>query len=79
MNVNQFFLKKGPFPLKEIIERIHCNGDFSSANDFSIHGVESLINANKNDITFLNSSKYKDVSLNTKAIACITTPNLSQF
>ena len=56
---NQFFVKKGPFPLKEIIKNISCNGDFSNGNDFEIYGVESLSNATKNDMTFLNSSKYK--------------------
>ena len=30
-------------------------------------------------MTFLNSSKYKDLSLKTKAAACITTSNLSKF
>ena len=79
MSTNQFFVKKGPFPLKEIIKNIHCNGDFSHANDFEIYGVESLSNATKNDMTFLNSSKYKNLSLKTKAAACITTPNLSKF
>jgi len=79
MTENQFFLKKGPFPLKEIIKIIHCSGNFSHENNFLIHGVESLVNATKNDITFLNSSKYKEVSLKTKACACITTSNLSQF
>ena len=31
----------------------------------------------KNDITFLSSSKYKEISLKTKAVACITTSNFS--
>ena len=62
MSVNQFFVKKGPFPLKEIIKNIHCNGDFSHATDFEIYGVESLSIATKNDMTFLNSSKYKNLS-----------------
>ena len=79
MPVNHFFEKKGPFPLKEIIKNIRCNGDFSHANDFEIYGVESLSNATKNDMTFLNSSKYKNLSLKTKAAACITTSNLSKF
>ena len=79
MPTNQFFAKKGPFPLKEIIKNISCNGDFSDANDFEIYGVESLSNATKNDMTFLNSSKYKNLSLKTKAAACITTSNLSKF
>ena len=30
-------------------------------------------------MTFLNSIKYKEISLNTKAVACITTGNLSKF
>ena len=79
MSSNQFFEKKGPFPLKEIIKNINCNENFSHANDFEIYGVESLSNASKNDMTFLNSSKYKDLSLKTKAAACITTSNLLKF
>ena len=79
MPSNQFFEKKGPFPLKKIITNIGCIGDFSKVNDFVIHGVESLSNATKNDMTFLNSSKYKNLSLKTKAAACITTSNLSKF
>ena len=79
MSVNKFFEKKGPFPLKKIITNIGCIGDYSKVNDFAIHGVESLSNATKNDMTFLNSSKYKNLSLKTKAAACITTSNLSKF
>ncbi len=79
MSTNQFFVKKGPFPLKEIINNIGCIGDFSQFNDFVIHGVESLSDATKNDMTFLNSSKYKNLSLKTKAGVCITTSNLSKF
>ena len=63
MTLNPFFEKKGPFPLKEIVNIIHCEGDFSNANDFKIDGFESLSNATKNDMTFLNSSKYKNISL----------------
>ena len=76
---NQFFVKKGPFPLKELIKTIDCVGDFSKVSNFDIYGVESLVNAKENDMTFLNSSKYKNLSLKTKAAACITTSNLSKF
>ena len=79
MSTNRFFAKKGPFPLKEIINNIGCSGEFTHANDFVIYGVESLSNATKNDMTFLNSSRYKNLSLKTKAAACITTSNLSKF
>jgi UDP-3-O-[3-hydroxymyristoyl] glucosamine N-acyltransferase len=30
-------------------------------------------------MTFLNSSRYKDISLKTKAAACITSSNLSKY
>ena len=79
MESNQFFLKKGPFPLKEIIKAIGYNGNFPQREDFEIHGLEALDNANDNDMTFLNSSKYQELSLKTKAAVCITSPNLSRF
>ena len=76
---NQFFVKKGPYPLKEIVKVIDCSNNYSNIKDFEIHGVESLANAKENDMTFLNSGRYKDVSLKTKAVACITSSNLSKF
>ena len=79
MSENQFFEKKGPFPLREIIKVIGCGGDFSQENNFEISSFESLDDASTNDMTFLNSSKYQELSLRTKAAACITSPNLSKF
>ena len=79
MATNQFFFKKGPFPLREIVKTIGYVDSSSQINDREIHGFESLDQAGKNDMTFLNSSKYKNLSLNTKALACITSPNLSKF
>ena len=79
MSENQFFERKGPFPLSEIVKVIGCNTDFLRDNNFEIHSFESLDNACNNDMTFLNSSKYRDLSLKTKAAACITPPNLSKF
>ena len=79
MSENQFFERKGPFPLNEIIKVIGSNGYISKNDNFKIHSFESLDNANINDMTFLNSSKYRDLSLKTKAAACITSSNLSKF
>ena len=79
MSINQFFEKKGPFPLKEILNTIGYNDDTSIKNDFKIHNFESLDKALENDLTFLNSSKYQNLSLKTNAAACITSPNLSKF
>ena len=79
MSKNLFYEKRGPFPLKEIVKTIGYIGNFSNENNLEIYGFESLNNAGKNDMTFLNSSKYKDLSLKTKAAACITLINLSKF
>ncbi len=79
MVLNQFFEKKGPFPLKEIIKIINCTNDLSKINDFEIYSIESLSAAGNNDMTFLNSIKYKDFSLKTNAAACITSSNLARF
>jgi len=79
MPKNHFYEKKGPFPLKKIIKTIGYNGNFSLQNNFEIHSFESLDNAGENDMTFLNSSKYKDLSLKTKAVVCITSSSLSKF
>tara|TARA_Y100000590_G_scaffold222009_1_gene251287 strand:- start:2187 stop:3179 length:993 start_codon:yes stop_codon:yes gene_type:complete len=79
MGTNQFFEKKGPFPLKEITKAIGHIDNSPKLNNFEIHGFAVLDQASKKDITFLNSSKYKNISLKTKAAACITSPNLSKF
>ena len=79
MSSYQFFVKQGPYPLKEIIKTIGCTNDHSDIKDFEIYGIESLINAKKNDLTFLNSSKYKEISLKTKAAVCITSSGFSKF
>ena len=79
MSQNQFFEKKGPFPLGEIVKAIGSTGNYAKDNNFQVESFESLDQANKNDMTFLNSSKYQEISLKTKAGACITSPNLSKF
>ena len=79
MTKNHFYEKKGPYPLNEIVKTISCDNTFINKNNIVIHGLESLSNATVKDITFLNSKKYTDFSLKTKAAACITTSNLSKF
>ena len=81
MKKNEFFFKKGPFTLSEIVKSINFEKDFqlNKINNTKVYGVEPLDKATSNDITFLNSSKYKEYSIKTKAMACITTSNLSNF
>ena len=49
---NQFFVKQGPFPLKEIVKAINSNNNLLEKENIKIHGVESLLTAKKTDITF---------------------------
>ena len=77
MATNQFFQNKGPFLLSKIISEINSKSPFSI--DGSILDVKDLVKAEKNDITFLNSIKYKNESLSTKAFACVTSEKLSVF
>jgi len=79
MAKNEFFEKKGPFPLFEIAKLLGCKTDLSKINNFDLHGFESLENAGIDDMTFLNSSKYQNLSLKTKALVCITPPNLAKY
>ena len=65
--------------LKEIVKAIGYNGNFSLKDDFKVHSFESLVNATNKDMTFLNSHKYQNLSLKTKAAACITSSNLFKF
>tara|TARA_B100000959_G_C14940931_1_gene607778 strand:+ start:534 stop:1526 length:993 start_codon:yes stop_codon:yes gene_type:complete len=75
----RFFEKKGPFPFSEILKEIDPTKDLAELKNFKVYGIETLINAKENEITFLNSNKYQKESLKTKAFACITSLNLSKF
>ena len=79
MSKNQFFERKGPFPLNEIAKAIGSTENFSKYNNFQIKSFEPLDSASLDDMTFLNSSKYQEISLKTKAAACITSLNLFKF
>jgi len=76
---NQFFEKKGPFPFEKILKEIDCTNNYTSYKKIKIQGIDTLVNAKDKEITFLNSSKYSSLSLQTKAFACITSSNLSKF
>tara|TARA_B100000686_G_C16663959_1_gene902573 strand:+ start:58 stop:1053 length:996 start_codon:yes stop_codon:yes gene_type:complete len=74
---NQFFNKQGPFPLKKIISLTNSKNNYPKFGNIKINDIKNIFDAKKNDITFLSSSKYKEISLKTKAVACITTSNFS--
>jgi len=75
---NFFFKNKGPFSIKKIIET--CGGKAPSEvfSNIKIQDIIDLFRAKENEITFLNSIKYKEKSLKSKATACITNKNLTK-
>ena len=77
MSTNQFFENKGPFPLKRILDEVES--DLVLKDDYIIKDIQNLEKASHNEITFLHNSKYKKESNKTKALACITSQNLSKY
>jgi len=48
-------------------------------SNIKIHNIIDLFRAKENDITFLNSIKFKEKSLKSKATACITNKKLTKY
>ena len=72
MNSN-FFFKKKNLKLNKIFSNKYLT------NNFLVNNVKPLHLAQKNDITFFDSLKYKNIASKTKASACITTDGLKKF
>jgi UDP-3-O-[3-hydroxymyristoyl] glucosamine N-acyltransferase len=70
MNSN-FFFKKKNINIKFLFPNIVKN--------FVIKEIRPLYLANKNDLTFFDSIKYKSQAVKTNASACITTKKLKNF
>ena len=74
-----FFKKKGPFSLREVLDFCEIKITDSDKVEKKIFDISTIESLKENCITFLNSSKYKNMSINTNAIACITTLSLQKF
>ena len=72
MTVINFFEKK-PFKIKKLFPKKIFK------KDILISSIKPLNHANKNDLTFFDSVKYKNLALNTKASFCLTTEKLKKF
>ena len=72
MKSNLFF-KKTKFKLSKLFPEIILK------NDFVVNEARPLIVAEKHDISFFDSIKYKDDAKKTKAGACITTDKLQNL
>ncbi len=72
MKSNFFFSKKN-YKFNQLYPKIKIK------KNFSINDIKPLYSAQKNDITFFDSIKYKTDAIRTKAEACITTIKLKKF
>ena len=72
MTKNIFFKKKN-IKLKSLFPNL------KTRKNFTILGVKPLHKAGKNEVSFFDSAKYKEIAINTKASACITTEKISKF
>ena len=79
MHHGGFFKKKGPFSLREVLDYCEIKITDSDKLEKKIFDISTIESLKENCITFLNSSKYKNVSINTNAVACITTLSLKNF
>ena len=79
MSSNFFFKNKGPFSIKKIVETCESKVHSELVSNIKIQNILDLFRAKKNDITFLNSVKYKNESLKSKTTACITSKVLTKY
>ncbi len=72
MTKNIFFEKKN-IKIKSLFPKL------KTKRNFTILGVKPLHKAGKDEVSFFESVKYKEIAINTKASACITTEKISKF
>ena len=74
----RFHTITSPKPLKELAEISGAELN-NSPEDFMIEDVAPLAVADSKQISFLDNAKYKDDFKNTKASACIISPEMAEF
>ena len=72
-----FFKNHGPIFISEILKYLNISINNINSNQ-EIEDIKDLYNANKSEITFFHSKKYKDVAKKTKASFCLTTESLKK-
>ena len=79
MKNNLYFKKNNKkFSLKDILLKINYNSDEEAINK-NIYGINSLKEANNNEISFFNNLKYLNDAKNTKAAACVTNISYKKY
>ena len=71
--MNSNFFEKRKINIRKIFPKVKFT------KDFIVQNVKPLKTANSNDITFLDTIKYKEEALKTKASVCITTNRFSKL
>lgn len=79
MSNNLFFKNAGPLKIRQILEKLSLTITTNIDKNKLVHNFSSLVDANKNDITFFNSIKYKNEAESTNAFVCITKKELIKF
>ena len=72
---NPFFKNHGPLLISNILKILSLETKNFIAKQ-KVLDIKDLLNANKNEITFFHSKKYRDMASKTKASFCITTEAL---
>ncbi len=72
-------MKKNIFFKKKNIKFNQLFPNLKKIKNITIQDVKSLSEANKNEITFFDTIKYKDLAIKTKASVCITKKNIEKY
>jgi UDP-3-O-[3-hydroxymyristoyl] glucosamine N-acyltransferase len=75
---NIFFKKHGPFEIDKLLN-LSKTVNKKNFKKIKVTGINDLVNAKNNEISFLHSKKYENLASKTKALFCITTDILSKI
>ncbi len=73
--INPFFKNHGPFKISQILKILNLNLENIDKSHI-INDIKDLYSANRSDISFFHSKKYKEIAKLSKASFCITTEKL---
>jgi len=76
---DNFFKNRGPFSIQKLVEICNAVNCKEVDSKIKIINITDISRAKEKNITFLNSVKYKNYSLKSKATACITTKDLVKY
>ena len=75
---NPFFKNNGPFKIDNLL-KLSGLENINNYKSIKVHDIKDLSTSTSNDITFLHSKKYSNLSSKTKAVFCVTTERLKNF